>query len=240
MVISFFKKLFTSQHRLAILIPYRDREAHLAEFVPYMKGFFQKHHPNLPLQIYVIEQTHEKLFNRGKLMNAGFTIAKNNCDYICFHDVDMLPEEGHCNYSYSPYPTQLATYLDRWDYQVPRADGWDVRKFYWGGVTLFPNDCYELINGFSNDYWGWGSEDMDLHQRCLHQGIFLKRRNGRYTCLDHKRADKQSPSAVKNRIRQKTISNIDNICEEGLNNLEFKVLGEKTLETDVFFITVEI
>ncbi len=237
-MIAFFKKLLGFKYRLAILVPYRDREAHLAEFIPYMKEFLPKRHPNLIFQIYIIEQTPEKLFNRGKLMNIGYTIAKENCDYICFHDVDMLPEDSSCNYSYSSHPTQLATYLDRWGYREVLGS-WVVQKSYWGGVTIIPNDCYQIANGFSNDYWGWGPEDKDLHDRCIKQGLTFKRRLGRYRCLDHKRTDKASPSVRKNADLLQTRLHGD-ICKEGLSNLEYTVLEEKTLEPDVFFITVDL
>ena len=41
-----------------------------------------------------IEQADDKPFNRGKLLNVGYTLAcDNGCDYFVFHDVDMLPED---------------------------------------------------------------------------------------------------------------------------------------------------
>lgn len=30
-------------------------------------------------------------FNRASLLNVGFLEARNNCDYIAMHDVDLLP-----------------------------------------------------------------------------------------------------------------------------------------------------
>ena len=40
--------------RLAVLVPYRDREAHLAEFVPHMRQFLSAQ--GIPFQIVVVEQ----------------------------------------------------------------------------------------------------------------------------------------------------------------------------------------
>ena len=37
---------------------------------------------------------------------------------------------------------------------------------YFGGVTLFPIMDYYKVNGYSNDYWGWGYEDDDILFRC--------------------------------------------------------------------------
>ena len=41
-----------------------------------------------------------------------------------------------------------------------------------GGVMAFTQPQYEAVNGFSNEYWGWGCEDDDMFVRivdsCLH------------------------------------------------------------------------
>ena len=37
-----------------------------------------------------------------------------------------------------------------------------------GGVTAFKPDHFELVNGFSNLYYGWGGEDDDMYNRSVH------------------------------------------------------------------------
>jgi hypothetical protein len=114
-------------------------------------------------QIFVIEQYDLKLFNRGRLLNIGYKIAiSQGCDYICFHDVDMLPEEA--DYSYPMKPTHLASNLSSYNYSVPYDE-------YFGGVTLFNKYDFELVNGYSNEYWGWGYEDDDLLNRCYYKKL---------------------------------------------------------------------
>ena len=44
---------------------------------------------------------------------------------------------------------------------------------YFGGVTLFNVHDYKLVNGYSNEYWGWGFEDDDLLYRCIQRNIPL-------------------------------------------------------------------
>lgn len=36
---------------------------------------------------------------------------------------------------------------------------------YFGGVSALTPDQYMKINGFPNEYWGWGGEDDDIATR---------------------------------------------------------------------------
>ena len=120
---------------------------------------------DLDYQIFIIEQSDDKPFNRGKLLNVGYKFAcDNGCDYFVFHDVDMLAED--VDYSYTDKPLHLATHLQEHDYETTFFD-------YFGGVTMFNKEDFELINGFSNEYWGWGFEDDDLLIRCLDSNLEL-------------------------------------------------------------------
>jgi len=38
---------------------------------------------------------------------------------------------------------------------------------FFGGVNSFRAEHFELINGFSNKFYGWGGEDDDLLHRCV-------------------------------------------------------------------------
>lgn len=116
-------------------------------------------------EIFVIEQADDKPFNRGKLLNVGYNYAlKSGCDYFVFHDVDMLPK--NVDYSYSDIPLHLATNLQDEDFETIFFD-------YFGGVTMFTKEHFETINGFSNEYWGWGFEDDDLLVRCIKSNLDL-------------------------------------------------------------------
>ena len=35
-----------------------------------------------------------------------------------------------------------------------------------GGITALLPEHFKKMNGFSNDYWGWGGEDDDFAYRC--------------------------------------------------------------------------
>lgn len=147
-------------NKLGVIVPYRDRYDQLLDFkkriTEYLK--FKK----INFELIVVEQDDAKAFNRGKLLNIGFKYAKKlKCNYVVFHDVDMLPEA--VDYSYCDHPIHLAT--ERVDFDE-----------YFGGVTLFPVEHFEKINGYSNDYWGWGFEDDDLLYRCKVNNVPLDKK----------------------------------------------------------------
>ncbi len=74
----------------------------------------------------------------------------------------MLPEE--VDYSYPTKPTHLASQLSNYNYGMPYDE-------YFGGVTLFNKYDFELVNGYSNEYIGWGFEDDDLLNRCYEKKL---------------------------------------------------------------------
>jgi len=153
-------------HKLGVIVPYRNRYEHLQEFKKSVVEYLES--KNIDFKIIIVEQDNAKLFNRGMLCNIGFIEAqKENCDYIVIHDVDMIPVD--VDYSYSNVPIHLATD------NIPFES-------YFGGMTLFPTDVFEKINGFSNLYWGWGFEDDDLRYRCVRKSIpFAKIINDTFT-----------------------------------------------------------
>jgi hypothetical protein len=152
-------------HKLGIIVPYRNRYEQLQKFKVAIKKYLNQ--KNIDYELIIVEQDSARTFNRGKLLNVGFIYAKKlKCDYVVFHDIDMLPI--NVNYSYSDIPIHLATNL-------LGTGGFKRIVFdeYFGGVTLFPNDYFESINGYSNNYWGWGYEDTDLLYRCVTSKIPL-------------------------------------------------------------------
>jgi len=154
-----------SNHKLGLVVPYRDRPTQLKNFQKFITTYLVDGGYNY--EIIVVEQSDSKPFNRGKLLNIGFVRAKElGCDYVCFHDLDMLPVD--VDYSYSDKPIQLANHFVYED-GVSRT----ITDEYFGGVTIFPIEDFEKINGYSNDYWGWGFEDNDLLERCRETGVPL-------------------------------------------------------------------
>lgn len=201
---------------MGVIVPYRNREAHLKEFLLRIKEYLKQ----TPYQIFIIEQSDNKPFNRGKLLNAGFDLAKSSCLYMCFHDVDMLPLNA--DYSYPDTPTHLAEAVEQFNFEMPYPT-------YFGGVTLFNNADFQLINGYSNEYWGWGAEDDDLRTRCEIKGLQISHRNGFFSSLDHTRPTEDDPLVRHNQEKlEEILYGPSLIPEDGLKTLTYQVLEKKS------------
>lgn len=150
-------------NKLGVIVPYRDRESHLIQFKESISKYLNDR--DISFELIIVEQSDAKPFNRGKLLNIGFIKAESlGCDYVAFHDVDMLPID--VDYSYSKNVYHLATnFISDLNYSK------EVFQKYFGGVNLFPIESFKKINGYPNDYWGWGFEDDELFRRCISNGI---------------------------------------------------------------------
>ena len=152
-------------HKLGVCVPYRNRELHMHEFIPKVGKYLKNR--NIDFQIYIVHQVDDKLFNRGATKNIAAKHAfEDGCDYIVWHDIDMIPEEdGGANYSYpGDAPRHIATKIEQMDWQLKYHE-------YFGGAVLFTKEQVEATNGYSNDYWDWGMEDDDLFWRCHKEGL---------------------------------------------------------------------
>ena len=152
-------------HKLGVCVPYRNRELHLHEFIPKVGKYLKDQ--GIDFQMYFCHQVDDKLFNRGATKNIAAKHAfEDGCDYIVWHDIDMIPEEGGgCDYSYpADKPRHIATQISQMNYELKYHE-------YFGGAVLFTKEQVEATNGYSNDYWDWGMEDDDLFWRCHLEGL---------------------------------------------------------------------
>jgi len=150
-------------HKLGLVVPYKNRPEQLQQFKKSILSYIQ----DIDYELIIVDQVDDNDFNRGKLLNIGFLHAdKLGCDYVVFHDIDMLPID--VDYGYSDTVLHL---ID--DLQTP--EGFDRVNFdeYFGGVTLFPSTVFKNINGYTNEYWGWGFEDDNLMLRCRSKKVKL-------------------------------------------------------------------
>jgi hypothetical protein len=225
--------------RLGIVIPYRNRADHLASLVPHIKHFFRTDDSNkdIPCRIAIVEQTSGLPFNRGSVCNIGYKILCHDVDYICFHDVDFLPVIA--NYRWPNSPTMVIHH----GFEFQPVDHEDPQKGYlklpvkelFSAVVLLQKDHFEQANGFPNDYWGWGYEDVDLRNRLLKLGFRPEHREGTFTRLLHPHVGCHldgTPTDAKLRNGKLFVSRwngpgrLSNSWKcDGLNTLAFKEIG---------------
>lgn len=155
--------------RLAILVPFRDRFDELLAFVPYMHKFLSDQDIG-SFKIYILNQSHKYRFNRGTLANIGFMLAKAHSDYIAIHDVDLIPINQNLSYAYpdkGPYHLTSPQYHPNYNYDK-----------YFGGILLIKNEHFQMVNGFSNRYFGWGLEDDEFYTRVRKARLSISRPTG--------------------------------------------------------------
>ncbi|VDK57694.1 unnamed protein product [Anisakis simplex] len=145
------------EHKLCVLVPFRDRLYELKEFAPHIDRFLRRQ--QIPHHIIVLNQTDELRFNRASLINIGWYEADRlKCDYLVMHDVDLLPLNDQLNYSYPGFG--VVRHISSPQYH-PK---YNYTKFI-GGILMLTLHDYKMVNGMSNKYWGWGLEDDEFYLR---------------------------------------------------------------------------
>jgi beta-1,4-galactosyltransferase 1 len=139
--------------KISIIVPFRDRDAHLNIFLLHMHRLLTKQ--QIDYGIYLIEPIKGITFNRGLLMNIGFIESlKDSQNYwkcFIFHDVDLIPEDERNIYSCPQMPRHMSIDVSTLNYRL-------LYEELFGGVTAFTREQYVKCNGFSNLFFGWGGE----------------------------------------------------------------------------------
>lgn len=204
------------RHRVAIIVPYRDRQQHLAMFLNHMHPFLMKQ--QLEYGIFIVEQAGQSDFNRAKLMNVGFMesqrLKADGWQCFIFHDIDLLPLDGRNMYSCPRQPRHMSASIDKLNFRLPYED-------IFGGVSAMTKEQFTSVNGFSNKYWGWGGEDDDMFYRLKKRNYHIARYKmsiARYAMLDHK---KSSPNPKRYQLLSQTGKTF---LKDGLTTLEYEIV----------------
>ncbi|CAE8631386.1 unnamed protein product, partial [Polarella glacialis] len=159
---------------VVVIIPFRDREYHLTLFKKFWRWFAQHGREPKSVQrweVFVMEQFDSMTFNRGWNFNVGLAVASaqksassevsaaDGIDFDCavIQDIDYLPEKG-VDYGECDVPIQLSSEIDRYNWKTPYLTSA-------GGIVGMSLKHWRKINGFGNNYFGWGGEDDELHHR---------------------------------------------------------------------------
>ncbi|CAF0729395.1 unnamed protein product [Brachionus calyciflorus] len=164
---------------------------------------------------------------------------------MILHDVDLIPEsdyniyecdDDYYNYVYDGYDDKLL--LDDWlltprhlSFSIRHDSNLDMRnkknindvyvkspyELLVGGVLCIRPRVFQLINGFSNDYWNWGAEDDDFAMRMIAKDVCVKRpdpSNALYKMSNH-------TASTRNPVRESLLfTSVKRMNNDGLSNLK--------------------
>lgn len=211
-----------------LIIPYRDREEHLKYFKNNAIPLLKKYIPDI--KIIVAEQAVGKLFNKGKLSNAGILeYIDSNVSYIITHDIDLIPSETLIEQYYTIKPEEILRL-------------YSAHTNCLGGIMKFNKDVFIKMNGYPNDIWGWGIEDRALFYRSKICNFTILNEENRFknqirvlphkTNCHHYTGDKKRQSD----LWRPYILNLPEVEQtkfttgNGLDDIEYKVISKKTLD----------
>jgi len=159
-----------------VLITYRGRATHLEVITTHLRKHWSE------LTIAVIEQADTNAWNKGLLYNIGYKLLSSAYDYVILHDVDFIPVLGEVDYSYCDLPCMIAGRASQFNYQL-------LYSQFFGGVVVVSKTHYVAVNGFSNQYKGYGGEDDGLYQSFIQKGIQPQVKMGKFECFAHPKPD---------------------------------------------------
>ena len=166
--------------RVALITVYRDtsgsgyRKKQLDKFLSVFKN-------NKNIDVYVMEQSSDHEFNIGLLKNLGFLLSgERKYDHFIFSDVDMIPDDDLLSYYYNPRSFPLVAAHRGTLYSIPDPTVsmkpfeshqlrkiFEFKKLFFGGVVIFDKKSFLDINGYPNQFFGWGGEDDVILYRVL-------------------------------------------------------------------------
>jgi hypothetical protein len=213
-------------HDSIIVVPFRNRAAHLEYFVNNTVPLFQKYLPDS--KVVVVEQSEGKSFNRGALF---FT-----------HDVDLNPTKK-CIEEY--YIQEVED-----DYAIGI---YTSRYNTLGGIIKISDKTIQKINGFPNNIWGWGNEDKALQNRAEYFNIKKitnltnKEEHPQYLLRFDDVNDREMASVPQNykkhyvdfqRLTRE--QKLQDIMSSGVNNVSYTIIERKNIHDMVEIIKVII
>ena len=140
--------------------------------------------------ILAVNQIDDHPFNRAALANVGFQVLSDGdrlaglrpsdrgFDCMAVHDIDRVPVAPEVNNSCERFTRNY--------YTCPTLTPRVLHpESFTGGVLLFRPSLFRAVNGFSNQFWGWGHEDNELYLRFRACGFPPEHPQELDTCMAH-------------------------------------------------------
>jgi beta-1,4-galactosyltransferase 1 len=213
---------------IGIAVPYRKRELHLKKFMESVPGTLKAR--KIEYCIVIVEQKNEKPFNRGKLLNVGFNFLYKNYKIKTFvsHDVDHYPH-GHCPYEELNEPCLL------------RKQNYHGHV---GGVFSIGSENFIKVNGYSNLFWGYGSEDDEFYLRIEREKLLpIINKNCQFFVDTHDYdPDPENKLYQCNYelLNKRKIETILDYKNDGLSTLDYNIINKYSNPIDKNTIKIEV
>ncbi|KAK7089906.1 beta-1,4-galactosyltransferase 4-like isoform X2 [Littorina saxatilis] len=218
-----------STENLAIIIPYRNRTRNLHILLNNLLPFLWRQ--QVQFTVFLAEQTKDYDFNKGLVFNAAYRESQKLGKFTCYimQDTDVIPMDYRNLYKCDDTkPRHLC--------QAVGQKEWPKRLKYagsFGGAIAFRPKHFEIANGFSVSYYGWGLEDDDLWLRFRKFAFRIARYPfliGKYHRLDHpKQTHNPRWTKLKRTIYQRR-------GKEGLNTLNYTLVASERKELYTRFL----
>ena len=217
-----------TEKKVAVIFPYRDqviqnRAKQLEETLDYYTNLNKSN-----IDFYIIEQGNDKPFNRGILINAGHDIIKKSglgYKNEVHHDIDVQADETLIKYFYSD--NVIACKKDHY-------------PTFFGTMSVLPLNIMDQVNGYSNNFNGWGMEDDNLLNRIISKNIPVYNADPNITnikSLPHiSAAQLNLQNEERDNVNEKDVA--DGYIS-GLADLKYTIKSQEKLSKHVFKITID-
>jgi hypothetical protein len=211
-----------------IVVPYRDQpEQNRADQLKKFNDYFVE----LGWTVLIVEQSQDgKKFNRGALLNIGYDLV--DTDYIIYHDVDLVPKKSLLPY-YEVFPTS------------PIHLGKAITKYdspsFLGAVVSVSKKDYKAINGFPNNFWGWGGEDDAFRIRLQRAGIKVLQPTMKSGFTEFPHLDTRTKTEWKNMEKWEALkTEREGTNKSGLSDLSYEIVAKEDISPNILKVTVDV
>ena len=209
-----------------------------------MTDFFNKR-GELFLIVIAEQSDDNRPFNRGATKNIAYRIAKQilestntinykDCLYV-FQDIDVLPISDQCVYA---IPNENTVY-----------NPYGVKQCF-AKISMTSAKVIESSNGFPNNYWAWGLEDVCYQARVDSHGFQTDRTHFQWLGSNEwwtEQADEEPSKAwpkgeladVKAAYDYEAV-NRHTVWENGVSTVKYTVLDKKIPQQNVIEVVVHL
>lgn len=192
-------------------------------------------------KIVIVEQSEKYGFNIGKLKNIGFEYMNKkykDIDNYILCDIDAIPDSDLL-----PYFFKITDGLNSLSAKGTRYTSDTKEPIFMGACISTTKKVFEEINGYPNNYYNWGFEDMNLIFRGIKSNVkFYKNKEGAIIDIEEvnfvqktvKEKNEEEKETREMTSYEKSYYDIhyNKYKNNGLNNLNYKILDEMEFENN--------